>query len=59
MLLLQRQSTRPGCAWSSLAYYLRATYEAVDEETRACLTPRLETHRDMMYERHIALPLDF
>jgi glutathione S-transferase len=39
--------------------YLRATYEAVDEDTRACLTPRLETHRDMMYERHIALPLDF
>jgi hypothetical protein len=29
------------------------------QETRACLTPRLETHRDMMYERHIALPLDF
>ena len=39
--------------------FLRATYEAVDEETRACLTPRLEAHRDMMYERHIALPLDF
>ena len=39
--------------------YLRATYEAVDEETRACLTPRLEKHRDMMYERHIVLPLDF
>ena len=39
--------------------YLRSTYEAVDEETRACLTPRLEAHRDMMYERHIKLPLDF
>jgi glutathione S-transferase len=39
--------------------YLRHTYEAVDERTRACLTPALEAHRDMMYERHISLPLDF
>lgn len=39
--------------------YMRATYETVDEHTRACLTPRLEAHRDMMYQRHIALPLDF
>lgn len=39
--------------------YLRATYEAADDDIRACLTPRLESHRDMMYQRHIALPLDF
>lgn len=39
--------------------YLRATYESADEETLACLTPRLAAHRDMMYQRHIALPLDF
>jgi len=39
--------------------YLRAVYEAVDEATAACLTPRLEAHRDRMYDRHIALPLDF
>lgn len=39
--------------------FMRATYEAVDARTAACLTPRLEAHRDMMYERHIALPLDF
>jgi glutathione S-transferase len=39
--------------------YMRATYESVDEQTLACLTPRLEAHRDMMYKRHIALPLDF
>jgi len=39
--------------------YMRQTYEAADERTRACLTPALEAHRDMMYRRHIALPLDF
>ena len=39
--------------------YMRATYESGDAATLACLTPRLEAHRDMMYERHIALPLDF
>ena len=39
--------------------YMRATYETADEQTLACLTPRLEAHRDMMYQRHIALPLDF
>ncbi|GAB5449742.1 MAG: hypothetical protein Hals2KO_00700 [Halioglobus sp.] len=39
--------------------YMRATYELVDAATAACLTPRLEAHRDMMYQRHIALPLDF
>jgi glutathione S-transferase len=39
--------------------YLRATYAAGDDATLACLTPRLEAHRDMMYERHITLPLDY
>jgi glutathione S-transferase len=39
--------------------YMRATYESCDPDTLACLTPRLEAHRDRMYERHIALPLNF
>jgi hypothetical protein len=39
--------------------YMRVTYESADVETLACLTPRLEAHRDRMYERHIALPLVF
>ena len=44
---------------SGLPDYLRATYESCDDDTLACLTPRLKAHRDMMYERHIALPLDY
>jgi glutathione S-transferase len=39
--------------------YMRTTYETSDAATLACLTPRLEAHRDRMYERHIALPLDY
>ncbi|MCB1689284.1 MAG: hypothetical protein KDI33_12380, partial [Halioglobus sp.] len=39
--------------------YMRDTYESGDADTLACLTPRLEAHRDRMYERHIALPLVF
>tara|TARA_B110000503_G_scaffold21110_1_gene32007 strand:- start:11929 stop:12693 length:765 start_codon:yes stop_codon:yes gene_type:complete len=39
--------------------YMRSTYESADVDTLACLTPRLEAHRDTMYERHIALPLNF
>lgn len=39
--------------------YLRATYESGDADTMKCLTAGLEAHRDMMYERHIALPLEF
>lgn len=39
--------------------YLRAFYESGDESLQACLTPRLLAHRDLMYERHLALPLDF
>lgn len=39
--------------------FLRATYSDCDEALAAAVTPRLLAHRDMMYERHIALPLDF
>jgi glutathione S-transferase len=39
--------------------YMRASVESGDAATLACLTSRLEAHRDRMYERHIALPLDF
>ncbi len=39
--------------------YLRSTYESADAETLACLTPRLEAHRDRMYTHHIQLPLVF
>ena len=39
--------------------YMRTTYESVDDATRACLTPRLEAHRDRMYQDYITLPLDF
>jgi glutathione S-transferase len=35
----------------------RAAFEWLDEETRAALDPRLLEHRDMMYARHLALPL--
>lgn len=39
--------------------YMRASYSSGDAATLACLTPRLEAHRDRMYQRHITLPLDF
>lgn len=39
--------------------YMRTAYASVDEATRDCLTPRLEAHRDRMYQDYIALPLDF
>lgn len=39
--------------------FLRKTYQATDEATLACVTPRLEALRDRMYEHHITLPLDF
>lgn len=39
--------------------YMRNTYQARDAETLACVTPRLEAHRDRMYKQHIALPLNF
>lgn len=39
--------------------WIRPIYTATDSEVLACLSPRLEAHRDMMYERHIHTPLDF
>ena len=36
----------------------RAVFEAVDAETRQALDPVLLAHRDMMYERHLELPLN-
>ena len=35
----------------------RAAFEWLDEPTRAALDPILLEHRDMMYTRHLALPL--
>jgi glutathione S-transferase len=48
-----------GAADNPMPDYMRATYESADEDTLACVTPALLAHRDMMYARHIALPLDF
>ncbi len=48
-----------GPADNPMPDYMRASYESSDADTRACLTPALEAHRDLMYQRHIALPLDF
>jgi len=39
--------------------YMRASYESAGAETMSAFSGRLERHRDTMYERHIALPLDF
>lgn len=39
--------------------YMRGIYESSDPATMACLTPRLEAHRDNMYQHHISLPLVF
>jgi len=36
---------------------VRAAFEALDEETEAALDPILIQHRDMMYARHLELPL--
>ena len=35
----------------------RAAFEALDAPTAAALDPALLAHRDMMYARHLALPL--
>ena len=35
----------------------RAAFEALDAPTAAALDPVLLAHRDMMYARHLALPL--
>ena len=48
-----------GPADNPMPEYMRATYASGDADTLACLTPRLEAHRDRMYTHHIALPLDF
>lgn len=48
-----------GPADNPMPDYMRTSYESGDAATLACLTPRLEAHRDRMYARHIALPLDF
>jgi glutathione S-transferase len=37
--------------------WARAAFEYLDEETRAALDPALLAHRDMMYARHLTLPL--
>lgn len=39
--------------------WMRAAWSGADEAVRAGLTPRLEAHRDRMFERHITLPLDY
>jgi glutathione S-transferase len=39
--------------------YLRSSYASAPAETLAAFTGRLEAHRDLMYDQHIALPLDF
>lgn len=48
-----------GAADNPMPDYMRSTYEGADEATKRCISPRLLAHRDMMYDRHIALPLDF
>ena len=35
----------------------RAAFETLDDETRAVLDPILLEHRDMMYAKHLELPL--
>lgn len=37
----------------------RAMYEATDPTIEAALAPALLEHRDLVYARHLALPLDF
>jgi glutathione S-transferase len=39
--------------------YMRATYEKVPESLQTFISDELLDHRDMMYQRHITLPLDF
>ena len=39
--------------------WMRASWGGADEEVRAGLTERLEAHRDMVFERHVSLPLDY
>ncbi|MBO6903295.1 MAG: hypothetical protein JJ864_18320 [Rhizobiaceae bacterium] len=37
--------------------HMRSAFATIDEETEAVLDPVLFAHRDMMYERHLELPL--
>ncbi|MEH6587819.1 MAG: glutathione S-transferase C-terminal domain-containing protein [Halioglobus sp.] len=46
-------------ALNPMPEWFRPVYTTKDPELLACLTPHLEAHRDMMYQRHIATPLDF
>lgn len=39
--------------------WLRGTYEGAEQAVLDCVTPALLAHRDMMYQRHINLPLDY
>ena len=39
--------------------WFRPIYSSNNPQVLACLSDRLEAHRDMMYERHIPTPLDF
>ena len=39
--------------------YLRRLYGQVEPELEPCLEPILFEHRDRIYERHIATPLEF
>ena len=36
---------------------MRTAFDTLDDDTRAVLDPILFEHRDMMYERHLELPL--
>ena len=39
--------------------FLRAGYGATTPEIDAVLDEKLLAHRDLVYERHLPLPLDF
>jgi hypothetical protein len=39
--------------------WMRSSWGGADKDVCAGLTARLEAHRDMMFERHISLPLDY
>lgn len=44
-------------AQCAIAPHTRAAFETLDAQTAAALDPILLEHRDMMYARHLALPL--
>jgi hypothetical protein len=39
--------------------FMRANYTHLTPELAAALDPLLIRHRDLIYQRHISLPLDF